>query len=325
MKMSGVIYADVLIVINLYVTYFLLLSVSLLCRESAERMRLLLSSLFGAFYSLTVLLPEKFYYVTVFLRVVAFCFPVFIAFGFRNLKRFLRLNVCYLLCNFFFAGLMFALWYFVCPAGMYYNGSVVYFDIDILTLVIFTVVCYGFVKLFDLLFKTRAPINTVFYCKVRINGEDICLKAFLDTGNNLSDPFSGKPVIISHKEKFNGKDPPSEKQRFVLCSTVSGKSLLPAFSPDEIFIKGAEVEFITDRAMIALTEEKLMGGEYDAILPMGLFDKINERKDERESEENSFTVKKSKGEAEGKAFSFAGVLRKRAGKSSAASYKGEGK
>lgn len=294
MKMPGVIYADVLVIINLYVTYFLLLCTCFISREKPKRVRLALSSFFGGFYSLLILLPTENAFLNFLVKAGAAILPVVIAFKLRGVKTFLRLCVSYLVCNFVFAGLMFALWYFVCPAGMFYDGSVVYFDIDVLTLAIFTVVCYGFMRLFDLIFKSRADINTVFYCKVWLKGSEYKLKAFLDTGNNLTDPFSAKPVIIVSREPFESLydfDCPEagEGIRFVLCSTVSGKSLLPAVCPESIRVEGADTTFETGNVMLAFTEEKLLGGDYDAILPMGLFNNIYERKDERESEKATVT------------------------------------
>ncbi len=289
MKMSGVIYADVLVIINLYVTYFLLLCASFISHEKPRRARLVLSSFFGGFYSLLILIPDENSFLDFLIKVGAAVLPPLIAYGYRSRKTFLRLCISYLACNFVFAGLMFVLWYFVCPAGMLYDGAFVYFDIDVLTLVVFTVVCYGFMRAFDFIFKSRAPVNTIFYCRVSLKGKQYSLKAFLDTGNSLSDPFSGKPVIIACREPFASVfdfDNPiaGEGLRFVLCNTVSGKSLLPAASPDSVTVEGADIFLETDRVMIAFTAERLLGGDYDAILPMGLLNKTCERKDERESE-----------------------------------------
>lgn len=293
MKMTGVIYADVLVVVNIYITYLLLKSTALLLKEDPDRIRLVIASFSGGFYSLTVLLPEKFSSVLVAFRILAVGLFVFITFGFKSVKLFIRQGICFLLCSFIFAGLMFALWYFICPSGMYFNGSVAYFDIDILTLVILTVVCYSFLKVFDLIFRTRAPVNTVYRLDVFVKGEKLQLKAFLDTGNRLSDPFTGSSVIIVNSACFEnifyGKAESEYfsdyKMRYIFCTTLGGESMLPAFSPDKVFVKGADCSFNIDKAVIALTEERLLQGEYDAILPMGLFENNFDRKDERESEE----------------------------------------
>ena len=140
-------------------------------------------------------------------------------------------------------------------------------------------------------------------------------------------------MIIASREAFDKvlpdeiteKDCEEHKLRFILCSTLAGKSLLPSFSPGKVYIKGAYKELATDDVMIAITQEKILGGEYDAILPSGLFKNNFEGKDEGENEKTTVTYEKNQGEALGKAFSLGGVLHQRLGESSAAADKGEGK
>lgn len=295
--MQKVIYADVLVISNIYITYFLLRSTALLSKKNPDRLRLFVACILGGAYALTVLLPERVQNFFSFFRFTVAVIFILVAFGYGSLKGFCRLYISFLLCNFIFAGLMFALWYFVCPEGMYFNGSVVYFDIDILTLAVLTVVCYAFIKIFEKLFKSRAPLNTVFDCTVYFQGgEQLCLKAFLDSGNRLCDYFTSSPVIISQRGKFADIFPESfmescnnngVKMRFILCDTVAGKELLPSFTADKVRIKGAEHDFFAEKITVALTERKILQGEYDAILPMGLFENDYLRKDEREIEKNT--------------------------------------
>ena len=294
--MHTVIYADVLVVTNVYITYFLLRATALLSRTECNRLRLFLASFLGGAYSLTVLLPEKVQGALLAVRLLAALVFIFVAFGYSSLKAFLRLNVSFFSCSFIFAGLMFALWYFISPGGMYFNGAVVYFDINILSLVVMTVICYVFIKLFDRIFKSRAPVNTVFSCTVVYNEHEFVLRSFLDTGNNLRDYFTGRPVIIADRRAFSDIFPEKitvngefskQKVRFIFCNTLVGKGFLPAFSPTMLKIKGTDYNFSTEEITVALTEEKLLQGEYDAILPMGLFENNFDRKDERESEKDS--------------------------------------
>lgn len=297
--MSEVIYADVLVVVNIYVTYFLLKSASIFSGVEADRLRLLLSSLAGGFYSLMIFLPEGFQMLVSVMRFFVIPLFIFIAFGFKGIKAFMRLCISFFSSSFIFAGMMLALWYFVCPKGMYFNGSVVYFDIDIFLLAVFTVVSYVFLKLFDRFFKKKAPLNTVFLCDVYLFGERVSIKAFLDTGNRLQDYFTDTPVIIADKSVFGkiaNKDLTDSEAlsllggRMIFCNSIGGDTFLPSFSPEKVHIKGADYDFFTDKVTVALTEVKILQGEYDAILPMGLFDNIFERKDEGESEKDFITV-----------------------------------
>lgn len=296
MDMSGVIYADVLVVINIYITYFLLRSAALFSRTVPDRLRMLISSVSGGLYSLTILLPERLQDIITALRFLVIPLFIWVAFGYPSLKAFLRLCISFLASSFIFAGLMFALWYFVCPNGMYFDGSVVYFDINIITLAVLTVICYVFMKIFDRLFKSRVPMNTVFLCDVIVDGKKISMKAFLDTGNRLHDYFTDKPVVVAYKEIFRDilntdseEDIIKHKCRLIYCNSIGGKTFLPAFSPERIHIRGGNYDFSTDKVTLALSSERLLQGEYDAILPVGLFNN-NYRKDDIESEKSAASV-----------------------------------
>ena len=52
------IYVDVLLGLNLFINYFLLLAVSKFLSWEGKRKRFFLAALIGALYSLTILLPE---------------------------------------------------------------------------------------------------------------------------------------------------------------------------------------------------------------------------------------------------------------------------
>ena len=56
--MKQTIYIDVLISINLFINYFLLLSVAKILTLKPERKRIILSSFIGSLYSLVILLPS---------------------------------------------------------------------------------------------------------------------------------------------------------------------------------------------------------------------------------------------------------------------------
>ena len=74
------------------------------------------------------------------------------------------------------------------------------------------------------------------YYKVNINfkdGEKISLTGFMDTGNNLYDPYKRRPIIlVSNKYK--------KEDKFILVPyyTAGGEGLLKCIKPDSIYIEG---------------------------------------------------------------------------------------
>lgn len=280
--MTGVIYADVLFVVNVYITYALLMLTALFLGIAPERMRIFLASIIGGLSSFIIFIPHISDIFSGLIRLVLCqCFCL-VAFSFKGIRQLVRQCAVFLGVNFLFAGLMFALWYFVSPSAVYYNTGVVYFDIDTLSLVIITAVCYFAIKIFGIFTRMRTPKNILYDVDVYISGDKFSLKGFLDTGNNLKDPFTSADVIIVSRdavEKYFPKDKSiSEiaensplKIRYLPCNTVSGSRLLPVFKADKVRIKGISADFSVKGVMIAVCDEKIKNGEFQALLPEGIF------------------------------------------------------
>lgn len=283
-EMKQTIYVDVLVIINVYVNYGLLLLTALAVRINGERMRILLASLFGGVYSLIILIPGMNETVISLSRIPAVFLMVWLAFGYDGIKNFVRCASVFIGISMLLAGAMFALWVYICPDNMYFNSGIVYFDINALTLILLTVGVYAFIRIISIFFKSKVPHNFTYFMKLYIDGEEISCRAFHDTGNCLKDPFSGEGVIIvdfdvvkkviSEKvfDSFENINDTS-RIRFIPVRSVSGNGLMPSFRAEKIILKGAEEAFSFDKPIIALCREKIFGGEYGALLYSDIFEK----------------------------------------------------
>ena len=299
--MSGVIYADVLFVLNVYITYALLMLTALFLGLVPKRPRLFLAGIIGGLGSLFILVPEISNAFLGFLRVVLCLVFSVVAFSYKGIRQLLRQSVTFLAVNFLFAGLMFAIWYFVTPSAVYYNSGIIYFDIDTLSLVLITAVCYFAIKAFGFVTKLRSPKNVLYDVVIGISGDEIALRGFLDTGNNLKDPFTSADVIVVSRQALEKYFPwdvaISEiishsplKIRYRPCGTVAGSKLLPVFRADKVRIRGVSVDFIVDNVVIAVSDENIRNGEFQALLPEGIFqNNYSDRGEDYEKAERFFT------------------------------------
>lgn len=284
--MTGVIYADVLFLLNVYITYALLMLTSLFLGLTPSRLRIFFAALIGGASSFIIFIPELSNTLSGLIRLVLCqCFCL-VAFSYSNIRQLLRQSAVFLGVNFLLAGMMFAVWYFVSPSAVYYNTGVVYFDIDTLSLVIITAVCYFAVKIFGLVVHLRTPKNILYDVSVYICGDVFNLRGFLDTGNNLKDPFTSSDVIIVSRDALEKYFPSNKsindiigesplKIRYLPCNTVSGSKLLPVFKADMVRIKGITADFNVKGVMIAVSDEKIKNGEFQALLPEGIFQNNN--------------------------------------------------
>lgn len=285
-----VVYADVLVTVNLFVNYALLLCTSLILKCKIANTRLLLGAIVGSLYGLVIFLPDLPVYIELPLRLAASGLIVLASFGYKGLRRFLRCFFTFFAVAFAFGGIMLTLWVTIAPIGMIYNNGAVYFDIDLPVLAVSTVACFTVVSLISKLTVRKAPANSIFTLSVRYNGKEVSGAALCDTGNSLTEGFSGFPVIIGEYNTLKEILPQSvadyyenpsemsqsEKIRPVVCRTVSGVGLLPSFRPDEIDVKSINKHIKTDRAYIAVTKNHLGGGEFDFILNSEIFNGENE-------------------------------------------------
>ena len=129
-----VVYADILIVLNMLVDYFLLLSTKRLLKRKTNVIRIVLASLEGGIFSLYIFLPQSAVFIELSTRM-AVCFVMSLtAFKFINLKEFLKNSVTLFLITCLYAGVMTAVWKLFKPYGMVINNSVVYFKLRLLRL-----------------------------------------------------------------------------------------------------------------------------------------------------------------------------------------------
>ncbi len=281
--MGRIIYVDVLVIINIYINYGLLLLTCLWKKYTADRLRLLLSALFGGAYSLIIVVPEindSFIAVT---RIFALVIMVYLAFGFKSKRLFLKFLFSFLGVNFLFAGVMFMLWYLLAPDNMYFNSGVVYFNIDTLTLVLLTVATYGVLRVIGMFTKNKAPENSVYTLEFIINEKLYSCRALYDTGNSLTDPFSGDGVIIVSFDTLKNLLPesifsdfssvPSElKMKLIPVKSVGGTRLLPSLRADSINIRDYKKNVTVPKAVLAVCKEKIHGGEFGALLYSSIFE-----------------------------------------------------
>lgn len=262
-----VVYADILVAVNLICDYFLLKTTSFFAKEKAKVIRILLAALVGAFSSLWIFLPQQNVISNLIFRLFTCLGMIFSAFGFKSLKRFIRLNLLHLLINFGFAGSMWAFYYIFKPNGMVVFNSVVYFDVSAVFLTIFSVLGYIAVTLISRLVSKNASVAERYPIDVYIDGNQASFTAISDSGNSLKDVFGVSEIIIVEKrtiDKFKNECVDS-RYRAVPCNTVSGEALLDGWRFDKAVIHIDKKQKEISNPILAVSKNNL-SIECDAII-----------------------------------------------------------
>lgn len=272
------IYLDVLVLLNLFVTWFLLLSVQKLMGIEKKTGRMLIAACLGGIYSLVILLPPSLAGVLALCKIPMSGVLVGIAFGFGKKWVWCKRLLFFYLVNFAYGGFMFALWYFVSPASMTYRNGVAYFQISALTLAVSTIAAYLGLQVVGFFWRGRVRQEELAELTLISGGREVLLTAFVDSGNKLVDVITGLPVAVCELSAVKELFPPdvyeqlhkgkieeitNKQYRFWLIpiQALSGSGLVVGFRPERCLVNGEEKQ-----AVIGLSREKLSQGEFSALI-----------------------------------------------------------
>ena len=257
------IYVDVLLSINIIIDYFLINITGGLLKTKCKLSRQILGALLGALCSLTILIPISLGILSYIIRVITAPIIIFTVYGKANIKLFLLRVICFLLCSFTFSGFFFILFQVFEPQNLVVRGGVVYYNLSATVLVLASLVAYIIISLISRFFKSNSGI----YKKVLVvcNETKILLNCLVDTGSNLKEPFSEKPVLLINRRFSASLDTNGLLERIIPFYTASGEGLLVGFRPTSAKLIDDKTETELD-IYISFSESNFQDG-IEGILP----------------------------------------------------------
>lgn len=284
-----VVYIDVLLAVNLLVNYFLLLLTARLTPAPSKRLRLLLASLLGSFYSLIIFAPRIILPLDLLLKAAFGLSIAFAAFGIKNKRLFVRAYCVFMVSTFLFGGIFSALYFLTSPNGMLVNNSTVYFDISVLQLVIYTITAYLGMTLVHYIAKRRAPSSLNYRVTVEYGGRAVSLDAVVDTGNSLKEAFSQYPVAVCSAADIRDLLPAKLSEiilrtdaagamqalsasefassvRVIPYHDVSGEGMLFAIRPDSFMLEHGDSRQYCNTVYVGIAQKRTTRLDYSCIL-----------------------------------------------------------
>lgn len=285
------IYADILVVTNLYIDFFLLWCVKKFLKLRTKNWRLVLGALTGALCALLSLIPGQPPWLSLTVSIASALLTAASAFLPVRLRMFGKSAACLWGFSFLLAGFFLFLLRFFSPGNVAVLGQVVYFDLSPPLLFFFTCGAYLVFRLLQRLFPRETSSLRYLYLSVEYRGKRKELFAKADTGSALREPFSGLPVVVCEAASLQEIAPAcalsfwetekagpetsfglslsgEERLRLVPFASVGGSGVLPAFLPDQVTVKksGAKLE-----CYLALYPKKLSSGQFNALFNPDLF------------------------------------------------------
>lgn len=279
-----VIYIDVLLAINLFVNYFLLLSTSVLLHRETVRRRILLGALVGTSFSFMIFLPDFGFLFTFITKLILGALLTLLTFGVKSKPLFLKTLLSFWGVNFLFGGVIFLVWITLSPSKMFYNNGIAYVGISPIVLILGTLLAYCVIYLVNFLLSRRVGKEKICRIRICVEGKEVSLSALIDSGNHLTDPLGGLPVIVCEfsavarllpEELYSyfaspikecnllENHPWRKRVRVIPFHSVASSGMLAAFLPDGYWINGKEKE---NSVLIGITTNPLGDGEFTAIV-----------------------------------------------------------
>ena len=102
--------------------------------------------------------------------------------------------------------------------------------------------------------------SNYYYLDIYLKDQSkISLIGFVDTGNNLKDPYTKSPIIIVSKNKI----PPQENYLLVPFQVINHHELLKCIKPQKIIIDN---QIITTKALIGISDNNINIDGVDCII-----------------------------------------------------------
>lgn len=93
------------------------------------------------------------------------------------------------------------------------------------------------------------------------------MRALVDTGNGLTEPISGAPVVLVSEKRMREVQPQAAPMRSIPCMTIGGLKMLRGFKASSVRVQaGQGAERVTEGVYVAAVNDGRLGADVDAII-----------------------------------------------------------
>ena len=290
------VYADVLVSVNVLITYIFIVCTRVICKMATNKFLVAIGSFIGGFSSLIIFFDVKYQVLSFFIKLLTAAVIVAVSFLPRSIRGFIKLYSGFFTVSVIFGGVMYFLEITINPEKiMYYNGTV-YFDMSLAYLVGSVLVIYGLFLIVQYFLDKKVSSENLCEVKIFFRNSAVSLLSIIDTGNNLTDGLTGRPVVVAELsavaplfdfseldflKKGNYENIPEALKKYIRmvpCGAVTGDGLLLAFIPEKVEVKTKTRVYINDYCVIAVLNKQLSEGEYKALLNEKILQNSREEK-----------------------------------------------
>lgn len=264
-----VINLDILIIENSIINYFLLYITSQTLRIGVKLKSLVLSSVIGGIYVITMISPKLYLFTRFPFKVAVAEIMIFLIFKNKKIGFNIKALSIYLIYSMMLAGICFFLELHQNSSSDFTSIIINYSYKKLLLAIIFI---YLSISRIVIVVRDRKEIlDFIFKVDIVDKNNLKTVTAFLDTGNELREPATNLPVIIIEKSCFGNLNLRDNEKLLVPYKVLNGTGgNLIGFKPDYIVVYKGNYK-VKREVVIAFCEDKLnKHNEYNALLSRGI-------------------------------------------------------
>ena len=250
------IYVDYIFFINFLFDLILLYGINIILKRNTSRIRLILGSIFGGFTTFILFISiNGFIYFLI--KLLFGVIMLLITFSFKTLKYTFTNFIYLILLSIILGG---SLLFINNQLGNKSTGIILFtndFNLNNIIVLLSSLLIIELYSYINRIYKNNISniYNVILYNK----NQTIKLNGYLDTGNNLYDPYFNKPIIILNK----GINILYDSFIMVPYNTLSGKGLMKCIFCDKLYINDIGYKY---NVLIGLSNDKFHLYDTDIIL-----------------------------------------------------------
>ncbi len=257
------VYGDILFAVNFFMDFLLLRLTGIFCGK-ASLLRSLAGALIGAIYATSAFFLTLPTVVTFIFQAVLGAVMVAVAFGIK--KNFHLKLLSFVGVSVFCGGVIFLV--FLGGGAFIVNGTV-YFSAGIRKLLFSSIGCYYVFKYLGVLIDHIADSRySEMHLRITHENHTVSCVALCDSGNSLAEPFTGLPVCILERKRYNELFTDRTRIYIIPYKTISGESrVMTGFKPDSITVTDISGKSYIAECIVAVCDTQIKKGTEAIISP----------------------------------------------------------
>ena len=289
------IYLDIIFLENTLMNYIILYATGFVQKRKMKNFKLIVSSTLGALYAIISYMNIIPIYSAPFMKILLSIIMIYIAFNNENIKQITKNLLMFYLASFVIGGCALAMLYLISPQNVSFQNGVLVGTYPMKVTLFAGLIGFIIIQYSFSLNKRQMKIKDLL-CDVKIvvDGKEVKLKGYIDSGNTLKDPLSKKPVIIVEKsimeniidtDNLLGGDERLKLRLIPFKSIGKQNGMLIGIKPEYVIINYNENKVKTRNVIVGIYDKKI-SKSYSALIGLEILEGGKEH-------ENSRNVKQS--------------------------------